>query len=74
MMALHSLNPPLPPIYKWGGGYEVFKILNSGGMKNFNINWWVRYNGGGGGGVVHSKAILVPQRTLNKTSNLPHSL
>ena len=49
MMALHSLNPPSPPIYKWGGGYEVFKILNSGGMKNFNINGWVRYNGRGGG-------------------------
>ena len=32
-----------------GGGYGVFKILNNGGLKNFNINEWVRHNGGGGG-------------------------
>ena len=80
MMALHSLNPPPPHLQI--RGYEVFKILNNGGLKNFNINGWVRHNGvggwgrskNGGGRVVHSKAILVPQKTLNKTSNLPHFL
>ena len=46
MMALHSLNPSPLPIYKWGE-YEVFEILNNGGLKNFNINGWVRHNGGG---------------------------
>ena len=53
------------------------------GRKHFNINGWVRHNrgggvdlkigvrgGGGGGGVVHIKIILVPQKMLNKTSNL----
>ena len=70
MMTLHSLNPP----------HGVFKILNNGGLEKFNINGWVRHNGGGGVDlkmgeeVVHSKAILVPQKTLNKTSNLPHFL
>ena len=46
MMALHCLNPP-PPHLQMGRGYEVFKILNNGGLKNFNINGWVRHNGGG---------------------------
>ena len=49
MMALHSLTPP-PPFTNGGEGYEVFKILNNGGFKNFNINGWVRHKGGGGGG------------------------
>ena len=37
MMTLHSLNPP----------HGVFKILNNGGLEKFNINGWVRHNGGG---------------------------
>ena len=50
MMALHCLNPPPPPHLQMGRGYEVFKILNNGGLKNFNINGWVRHNGVGGWG------------------------
>ena len=46
MMALHSLNHPHLPFTNGGWGYEVFKILNNGGLKNFNINGWVRHNGG----------------------------
>ena len=43
------------------------------GWKKFNINGWVRHNGGvdlkmGPGGVIFSKVILVPQKILNKTS------
>ena len=45
-----------------------------GVWKNFNIDGWVRHNEGGrsknGGGLVYSKVILVPQKMLNKTSNL----
>ena len=40
-------HPALFPRGKWGGGwYGVFKILNNGGSKYFNINGWVRHNSG----------------------------
>ena len=60
-------------------GYEDFKILNNGGWRSLIINWWLRHNGavdlkmggwggGGEGGVILSKLILVPQKILNKSS------
>ena len=53
---------------------EIWKYRIMWGWKNIIINGWVKQNGGvdpkmgAGGGVMLSKVILVPQRTLNKTS------
>ena len=55
------------------GGIESSKYWIMGGWENLIINGWVRHNGGvdikiGGGVVIPSKVILVPQKILNKTS------
>ena len=48
-----------PTSYNWGDG--VFKIMNNGGGFHYqNCR-------GEGGGIIHSKLILVPQMILNKT-------
>ena len=55
------------------GGMEISKYWIMGDWENLIINGWVRHNGGvdikiGGGVVIPSKVILVPQKILNKTS------
>ena len=65
----HSLNIPVTNGERGGGRYGDLKILNNerGQVKNLSINEQLRHNGGWGGGggrLIQSKVILVPQKII----------